>query len=405
MLATSRTIDRTCRRSSTARAILQNHRSWLAPTENWIYNQIRNLPPTFRSAVVCATIRDKSEFQWPTIFCLKDMTALERVRVFSTGIFKLRRDFRRHAALLNWASKRIGAELVHSHFGFTGASYAAAVRKMGLKHVVTFYGVDVSMLPRVHAEWRSRYTDMFPLVDRVLCEGPFMAEAVADLGCPKEKITVHHLGVELGELPFRPRQWTPEQPLRVLIAASFREKKGIPYALEALARLRKDQELSITILGDGSNNPASVAEKAKILSTIDRLGIGDVTVLRGFQPHPVLIETAYRNHIFLSPSVTASDGDTEGGAPVAITEMAATGMPIVASRHADIPNVIRDGIDGFLADERDVGGLVSSLRMWINSAGAWDKPLTNARRRIESEFNAVKQGERLSDIYRAVIDG
>jgi len=73
----------------------------------------------------------------------------------------------------------------------------------------------------------------------------------------------------------------------------------------------------------------------------------------GFQPHAILFEEAYKNHIFLSPSVTALDGDTEGGAPVTIIEMAATGMPIISTKHCDIPEVIKDGVTGFLANERD----------------------------------------------------
>lgn len=61
---------------------------------------------------------------------------------------------------------------------------------------------------------------------------------LADLGCPREKIALQRLGVDVDSTPFKPRQWRPEQALKVLIAASFREKKGIPDALAALAQVR-----------------------------------------------------------------------------------------------------------------------------------------------------------------------
>ena len=64
-----------------------------------------------------------------------------------------------------------------------------------------------------------------------------------------------------------------------------------------------------------------------------------------------------KHDVFLAPSVTASNGDTEGGAPVAIIEMAASGMPIVSTRHCDIPSVVLDGVTGLLAAERDSEGL------------------------------------------------
>ncbi len=51
-----------------------------------------------------------------------------------------------------------------------------------------------------------------------------------------------------------------------------------------------------------------------------------------------------RHHLFLSPSVTAPDGDSEGGAPVSIIEAAATGMPVVSTTHCDIPQAVDDGV-------------------------------------------------------------
>ena len=81
----------------------------------------------------------------------------------------------------------------------------------------------------------------------------------------------------------------------------------------------------------------AVIEKHKLQSKIRMLG---------FQPYSVLLEEAYTHHIFLSPSVTASDGDTEGGAPVTLIEMLATGMPIVSTTHCDIPEIICKGPEG-----------------------------------------------------------
>jgi len=112
---------------------------------------------------------------------------------------------------------------------------------------------------------------------------------------------------------------------------------------------------------------------------------------------------ALGHHIFISPSVTASDGDTEGGAPVSIVQMAASGMPIVATRHCDIPNVLPKNAE--LADERDVAGLVSRLRGLIANAGRWEPELAAARSHIELNFNAQTQGQRLAEIYSELVDG
>jgi len=123
----------------------------------------------------------------------------------------------------------------------------------------------------------------------------------------------------------------------------------------------------------------------------------------GFQPHEVFWREAYANHVFLSPSITGHDGDTEGGAPVAIIELAASGMPIVSSRHCDIPEIVLDGRTGWLAGERDVDGLLDCLRLCLAAAPGWDGILAAGRRRIETEYDAAIQGRRLAEIYRQLV--
>ncbi len=230
-----------------------------------------------------------------------------------------------------------------------------------------------------------------------------MAASVISLGCPEERVRVHHLGVALDDLPFKPRSWDGQGPLSVLIAGSFREKKGFPFALEALGRLQRRVELEVTIIGDADRSASSQEEKRRILETIEASGLGQRVRLLGYQPHAVFLKEAYAHHLFLAPSVTASDGDTEGGAPVSVIEMAATGMPVVSSRHSDIPGIIKHGVTGLLAEERDVDGLVECLERLLDTPQDWPDMVTKARRHVEKEFDAAQQGQKLARIYREIV--
>jgi colanic acid/amylovoran biosynthesis glycosyltransferase len=299
--------------------------------------------------------------------------------------------------------RRIQPVVVHSHFGDTGYDAARLLSRAGIKHVVTFYGYDVNRLPLVFPEWKQRYLVLFRHADRFLCEGPHMAKCLVGLGCPTEKVTVHHLGVEVDKIQFTPRTWNPNGPLRVLIASSFREKKGIPDALRALQKVRKQLPIEITIIGDASAHPTAQSEKEKILKTLDETGLRDCTRLLGYQPHAVLWQEALAHHVFLQASLTAGDGDTEGGAPVALIEMAASGMPIVSTRHCDIPNVVRDGQTGLLADERNADQLAEHVLWLARNRGAWPALIENGRKHIEREFNCVVQGGKLARIYRELL--
>ncbi len=118
-----------------------------------------------------------------------------------------------------------------------------------------------------------------------------------------------------------------------------------------------------------------------------------------------MIEEAYRNHVFLSPSVTARDGDAEGGVAVALIEMAATGIPVVATTHCDTPGVLTDGTTGLLAPERDADAIAQHIIWLVEHPGDWPKMAAAARRHIEEEFDAERQGVRLAEIYRTVAQG
>ena len=380
--------------------VLHSVSRWLPQTCTWLYTQVRHLPEYFESHVACEFVQNLDQFDVPRIHCFDE----HRARFFvERGMRRLR--LRSHMGSVFQTSRRIRAGILHSHFGNQGWASARQAKAAGLKHVVTYYGLDVNFLPRSDHRWYARYREMFGLVDLVLCEGPFMAQAIRNLGCPADKVRVHHLGVDVSRIPFRPRVPLANEPLRVLISAAFREKKGIPTALEALALMQKDIPLEITIIGDAPADARGQHEKRRILDTLARTGLGGRTRLLGYLPYGTLMAEAERHHLFLSPSQTARDGDTEGGAPVSIIEMAASGMPVVSTRHCDIPEVIVSGTTGFLADEEDAPQLARHMEWLYRHPRQWPEMLAAGRRRIETEFSAAIQGQRLAEIYDRVLAG
>ena len=372
--------------------------SWLVRTETWLYTQIAHLQEPIRSHIVCEFRDNEDQFPMPDVYCARD-----EPRVFRM----IERGLRRYrlpsvSTAIARVARRTKARLLHSHYGLVGHQNLLTARVAGLRHIVTFYGKDAS-LPRDRPRWRGRYRRLFRQVDLVLCEGPAMAETIARIGCPVRKIRIHRLGVGVGAIEYRPRSWTPGQPLRVLIAAAFREKKGIPDGISALAELRRrGTEVELTIIGDAHDHPGSRRENTRIRRAIANGGLEPVTQMLGFVSHERLFEEAYRHHIFVAPSLTASDGDSEGGAPIALVEMAATGIPIVSTRHCDIPQVLTHEVSGLLADERDVAGLVSCLEWLVRDPSRWQALVRRAREHVEAEFAAPAQARQLAAIYQEV---
>lgn len=372
---------------------------WLEQTQTWIYNQVSELQRQGVDAhVVCAQTKNLDQFYVENIHCQADIPIW--MRLWNKGLRMLRvSQSIGYVGYLARVGRKIKADVVHSHFGDNGWLNLGAVRSIGAKHVVTFYGYDVNYLPSQHPIWRERYQELFKEADRILCEGSHMARCIVELGCPEQKVKVQHLGVDVKQITFQPRQWHSNEPLRVLISASFREKKGITYAIEALGMLNKTIPVSLTIIGDAYPDPVSQQLKQHIMESIEQAELSNSVRLLGYQPHEVLFREAYQHHLFLHPSVTALNGDTEGGAPVTIIEMLATGMPVVSTLHCDIPEVMGESLRHLLADERDVDGLYEIMKKLTDNPESWLAIAQQGRERVLLEYDRTEQGRRLAEVY------
>lgn len=388
-------------------ATLHSTRVWLPTTMTWLHGQVRHLPADIASTVVCDRLDEPG--RWPGI----------KARALP------RRDLRRpwqgpsaavRAKVLARRIRSSKARVVHSHFGNVGwedmPAIAAAREGSGrpIHHVVSFYGQDLTRFPRLNPEWSHRYRALLDGGALVLCEGPHMASVARAFSASGARVLVHHLGVDLETIKFRgdpdhadrlshpASPGTPRRPLRILIASSFREKKGVPDAIAAIAAVaREGVSVEATLIGQG--DAASGDEPARVEAALLASGLGQRVRRLGYQTHERLLEEAYSHDVYLAPSRTAHDGDTEGGAPIGLLEMAATGMPVVSTRHCDIPHVLPASYSPLLSAEGDVPGLARSLHWLADHVDAWSGLTLDARRHLEASFDARKQGVALAALY------
>ena len=379
------------------KTVAHSVRSYLFRTGSWIYAQISNLKK-YQPLVITTRKRNLDIFPVEKIYSLSDLNGLNR-------FFQ-----RQYAKLTNFyypfflkVLKENQVLLLHSHFGNRGYFDLALKQKLKIPQVTTFYGHDVSLLPQ-EERWRKRFKVFFEQGDLILAEGNYMKKTLLEMGCPDSKVRVQHLGIDCEKIPFIPRKMVDGQKVKILIAGTFREKKGITYALEAFARLvPKYKNIEVTLIGDAGRSQREINYKNEITTIIDSRNIAAKVNYLGFLPYPAFIEEAKNNHIFLSPSIHPSDGETEGGAPVALIEMSAYGMPIVSTFHCDIPEVVIDGESGFLVKEKDTNGLAERLEHLITHPELWESMGRTGRKHIEEEFNIVTQAAKLETFYDSLL--
>lgn len=283
------------------------------------------------------------------------------------------------------ALARIRPAVVHAHFGPIGCEMSAVTRAAGLPLVTSLYGVDAAVLPYL-PQWRERYARLFRDGDLFLAEGPEMRKKVIAAGAPAARTLIHPIALDLGKYP----RWTPDGSVTVLFAGRFVEKKGLLDAIAAFAVAQAQvPDARMTIVGGGGGEDAARA-------LIARLGLSDRIELVGMQPHQEVIRRLTTAAAFVHPSVTAEDGDSEGGAPTILLEAQAIGTPIVTTRHADIPHVVPEGPGVWLCAERDVEALGQAL------GAALRQRTPSSPAHVTAHHDISRVAPRLEDLYSQV---
>lgn len=292
--------------------------------------------------------------------------------------------------------EKYDGKLIHAHFGHVGYRSLKLKRRLKLPLITTFYGFDMSVLPR-RRSWVSAYQQLFQEGDYFLAEGPTMAKSLNQLGCPAEKIILQPIAIDFSKIKFNAKAWDRRGPIRILMAGRFVEKKGFIYAIQAFADIRsKGTNVELRIIGDGPLRSTLVEEATK-------LGISAHVHFLGSVDYTTYLLEAEQAHIFLSPSVTAQNGDTEGGAPTTILEMQAAGLPIVSTYHADIPHIVRDGESALLVPERDVEQLATQLHCLIENSDRWVTMGKIGHDYVLQHHNIELASQRLEALYQDLI--
>jgi glycosyltransferase involved in cell wall biosynthesis len=130
------------------------------------------------------------------------------------------------------------------------------------------------------------------------------------------------------------------------------------------------------------------------------LNVADAIEFLGPRPHAEVAAIMRRARAFVQHSVVAADGDAEG-TPVAVLEAGATGLPVIATRHGGIPDVVLSGDTGFLVDERDIGAMAGHMIQLATHPLLADRLGRAARQRICAEFSASRATETLLQILEA----
>jgi colanic acid/amylovoran biosynthesis glycosyltransferase len=282
-------------------------------------------------------------------------------------------------------------DIVQCHFGPAGR-VGALLKQAGFrfKVVTAFHGYDVTSYVKQRGE--GVFNTLFQVGDMFTYNSEATKEKVLALGCPAQKMMKLPMGVDTRSIIFSSKTLETDGTVNLLSVGRLVEMKGREYAVKAIAKVvKKYQNVSYTIVGDG-------ILKESLEGLIKELGLGRWVHLIGWVDDEKL-DLLYKSaHIFVHPSVTASDGNMEGQG-VVLLEAQGYGLAVVATKHNAFTETVLDGKSGILVPERDVEALAEALEKLIGNPDCWLEMGRQGRKYVEKNYDIKSLNMRLIKLY------
>ena len=176
------------------------------------------------------------------------------------------------------------------------------------------------------------------------------------------------------------------------------EKKGHHILMQAFHKIKnKFPNATLTIIGRGEM-------EEYIKSLANQLNLGDSFRLVNHLPKDKIHEQMDNADLFCAASLEASDGDVEG-IPNTLKEAMATGIPVISTFHAGIPELVTNNKDGVLVKENSVDELADALEFMLNNRTLWETFTVSARQKVEQNFNLTQQLQQQAKYYDELLGG
>jgi glycosyltransferase involved in cell wall biosynthesis len=268
---------------------------------------------------------------------------------------------------------------LHAHFASRATNVALLASKMtGLPYSFTPHAFDIfcNRVKRRHLAQKiagARFVVAISDYNKAYLERQW--------GGPSDKIVRIDYGIWLDR--FVPNGRVPSEPITIVCVARLVEKKGVPVLVEACKQLRdRHRAFRCWIIGTGRL-------RQRLSQMIRDWALREHVFLLGAQPQQEVLRRYQSSHLFVLPSIVASDGNREG-LPLSILEALACGLPVVSTPITGIPEAVRTGFNGILVDPGDATGLADAIERLMQDRGLYDRLRANARASVETRFDIEK---------------
>ena len=289
-----------------------------------------------------------------------------------------------------WHRHKVQAVLAET--GPVAVRLMAVCRRANLPLVAHFHGADAydhDILSGIG----QRYPELFDQAAAVVAVSRDMVQQLVRLGAPSNKVHYCPYGIDLTQ--FRGAQPANNDP-RFLTVGRFVDKKAPHLTILAFREVAAETEQAqLIMIGDGPLMEAC-QQLVRALQLESRVRFAGVCT------HDEVALQMRQSRAFVQHSLRPSYGDSEG-TPVAILEASASGLPVIATRHAGIMDVIIEGETGLLVDETDVQEMAAHMKALAYDSDLAERLGAAGRRRIRQHYKMEHSIGRLWEIIKSTI--
>ncbi|MGA3176799.1 MAG: glycosyltransferase [Candidatus Acidiferrum sp.] len=285
---------------------------------------------------------------------------------------------------LGYSLQNVPIDFVRADFLHTQALAARFLKSLlGVPYGITAYTVVVYY--------------KLAILEEIIREAAFLVadtwqtkSFLLSMGVSPNKVHLIRNGVPLEEFPPHRRPTVAGSPV-ILGVGSLIPKKGFDVLLRACAILHeRGLQFRCVIIGDG-------AERERLGILKKDLGVDGNVKMLGYRTLTELRDWYYRAAVLVMPSVVSLTGETDG-LPTVVIEALASGLPVVGTETAAIPELVQDGVNGFLVESNAPRPLADRIQVLLERPDLREKFGCEGRRRVEQDFNLDRKVEAVRDL-------
>lgn len=245
-----------------------------------------------------------------------------------------------------------------------------------------------------------------PITSKTIAVSKSLQNEMLEKGMRESKIVTIYNAIDLYSLQnalgyqnpngdIRKEYNIPQSAFIVVLVALLRPRKGVEILISAAEMvLRRCPNAYFLIVGsdDISEDPQYGSNLRRM---VDNLNLSSRFVFTGFRNDiPNILN---RCDLMVLPSLFGE------GLPMVILEAIACGVPIIATKVEGIPEIIEDGINGFIVEAGVVNELSKQIVKLMQEPQLREKFKKNAYEKIELEMNSELQAQKVLEVYREIL--